>query len=110
MRVLIVDDDAGARSVLGDYLSERGHDVFMRSTCATCHTVLGTEAAGHVGPDLTHVASRLRLGAGAIDNAPGHMAGWVIDPQRLKPGVLMPQNSFSPEDLRALLKFLESLK
>ena len=27
MRVLIVDDDAGARSVLGDYLSERGHDV-----------------------------------------------------------------------------------
>ncbi len=27
MRVLVVDDDAGTRAVLGDYLSTRGHDV-----------------------------------------------------------------------------------
>jgi DNA-binding response OmpR family regulator len=27
LRVLVVDDDAGARAALGDYLSMRGHDV-----------------------------------------------------------------------------------
>jgi cytochrome c oxidase subunit 2 len=75
-----------------------------------CHAIQGTAAGGLVGPDLTHVASRQLLAAGAIPNVPGHLAGWIIDPQKIKPGAKMPQNNLSAADLRALLEYLESLK
>ncbi|HSI34172.1 MAG: c-type cytochrome [Phycisphaerae bacterium] len=40
----------------------------------------------------------------------GHLGGWVIDPQSIKPGTRMPQHNFAPEDLHALLDYLQSLK
>ena len=50
------------------------------------------------------------LAAGAVPNTPGHLAGWIVDPQRLKPGTQMPQNNLKPADLRALLEYMETLK
>ena len=41
-------------------------------------------------PDLSHVASRRSIGAGTLPMTPGHLAGWVADPQGLKPGNNMP--------------------
>ena len=38
------------------------------------------------------------------------LAGWIIDPQSLKPGTRMPSNEMRPDELRALLAYLESLK
>ena len=93
-----------------DDTQKRGQQVFMNSTCIMCHTIGGTPAMGRTGPNLTHVASRQTLAAGAVPNRPGHLAGWIIDPQRIKPGTKMPQNSIPPDDLRALLEYLESLK
>jgi cytochrome c oxidase subunit 2 len=93
------------------YANEKhGKQVFLGGTCVMCHTIAGTSAGGGVGPDLTHVASRLSLGAGTIPNNPGHLAGWIIDPQRIKPGVRMPQHTIPPNDLRDLLAYLETLK
>jgi cytochrome c oxidase subunit 2 len=63
-----------------------------------------------VGPSLTHVAGRQMIGAGARPNAPGHLAGWIVDPQKIKPGVRMPQNTLKPDDLQALLEYLATLK
>ena len=82
---------------------KRGHDVFVGygSACIMCHTIQGTPARGRVGPDLTHVASRQLLAGGAITNSPGNLAGWVVDPQTIKPGCRMPQNNLTPDDLRA---------
>ena len=63
------------------------------------------------GPDLTHVGSRATLGAGVIDNTPANLKSWVVDPQAIKPGVLMPAfQSLSSADLDALVAYLESLK
>jgi len=87
-----------------------GRQVFLSSSCVMCHTIAGTPARGTVGPDLTHIASRKRLAAGTLPNVPGHLAGWVLDPQKVKPGVRMPQNTLSPQDLKSLLDYLESLK
>ena len=87
-----------------------GRDVFTSSTCATCHTIRGTSAHGHVGPDLTHVGSRARLAAGAIPNDFGHMAGWVANSQTVKPGNKMPPQHLSPDDLRAVVTYLQGLK
>lgn len=88
----------------------RGREVFLKGTCVLCHTVQGTRAASRVGPDLTHVASRPRIAAGTLPTTRGHLAGWVTDPHGIKPGVRMPANPLAPEDLNALLDYLESLK
>jgi cytochrome c oxidase subunit 2 len=88
----------------------RGQQVFLTKTCSMCHTVMGTTAGGRVGPDLTHLASRSSLAAGWLPNTPGHLAGWIVDPQQIKPGVRMPQNNLDAEDLRALLEYLEGLQ
>ncbi|WP_439621706.1 cytochrome c oxidase subunit II [Gemmata sp.] len=88
----------------------RGREVFLKNTCVMCHTVQGTAAASRVGPDLTHLASRPRIAAGTLPTTRGHLAGWVTDPHGVKPGVRMPVNPLEPNDLRALLDYLESLK
>lgn len=88
----------------------RGQQVFMGTTCPLCHGVRGTNAAATRGPDLTHVASRLSLGAATFPNNRGHLAGWILDPQTLKTGNLMPPTPLPAEDFRALLEYLTSLK
>lgn len=94
-----------------DAFHKQGRLAFLREGCGTCHTVRGTTAAGTLGPDLTHVGSRLSLGAGRLDNHAGTLAGWIADSQTLKPGNLMPSmNVFSGEELRAVAAYLESLK
>ena len=87
----------------------QGMEVFLGSDCVYCHTISGTNANGTIGPDLTHVTSRLTLAGGAIPNDPGHLAGWILDPQAIKPGVLMPATSLTAAEERELLTYLETL-
>ena len=93
-----------------DSLQAAGRRVFESRACAMCHSIRGTPAAGRVAPDLTHLASRRTLAAGTLPNTRGHLAGWIIDPQSLKPGTRMPSNEMRPDELRALLAYLESLR
>ena len=88
----------------------KGRQVFMTGPCVLCHAINGTSAGGVTGPNLTHVASRLRLGAGTLANTRGNLAGWIIDPQMHKPGNNMPPNPLSPAELQALLSYLDSLR
>jgi cytochrome c oxidase subunit 2 len=87
-----------------------GRDVFIRSSCSLCHTIQGTAAAASVGPDLTHIASRETLAAGTLPNNEASLAGWILNPQRIKPGTRMPATPLPPEDLLALVSYLSSLK
>jgi cytochrome c oxidase subunit 2 len=89
---------------------QRGRRLVETLPCALCHTVQGTEASGKTGPDLTHLASRRTLAAGTLPNTPGNLAGWIVDPQGIKPGNHMPGNLLGSEDLQALLSYLGSLK
>ena len=93
-----------------DTLAARGQLVLEANSCGLCHTVTSTLARGRVGPDLTHVGSRLSLAAGTLPNTPGYLAGWIVDPQAIKPGVQMPANALSPTDLRALVEYLTRLR
>lgn len=88
----------------------RGRDVFLSSACAFCHTLAGTAARGRIGPDLTHIGSRLSIGAGTVPLRRGYLAAWVLDPQHIKPGVRMPGTEFGGPELQALLAYLESLR
>ncbi len=87
----------------------RGRRVFLGTTCVMCHTIRRTEAGSRFGPDLSHVASRPLI-AGAVPNVRGNLAGWIVDPHAVKPGVRMPMNPLAPDDLRDLLDYLETLK
>ncbi len=91
-------------------IQKRGMQAFMGRSCSMCHTIQGTAAGGRLGPDLTHIASRASIAAGSLPNTMGHLAGWIADPQGIKPGVRMPQQQLSPDDLQAVLEYLENLK
>lgn len=85
-------------------------DVFTSGSCAGCHTIRGTTATGEVAPDLTHLAIRETIGAGVLLNTRQDLARWVTNAQTAKPGAVMPPTELSPEDLQAVLDYLQSLE
>ncbi|HYE20206.1 MAG TPA: cytochrome c oxidase subunit II [Tepidisphaeraceae bacterium] len=89
---------------------KRGLEVFLTSSCVMCHQIDGTPARSRFGPVLTHLASRPTIAGGSLANTRGNLAGWILDPHAVKPGVRMPQNNIPPADLHALLDYLEMLK
>jgi cytochrome c oxidase subunit 2 len=91
-------------------LQKAGYAYVTTRECSTCHNIAGTPATGQVAPDLTHLASRLSLGAGTYPMNSGHLAAWVADPQSAKPGNKMPVIGLEPDQLNAVVSYLESLK
>lgn len=88
-----------------------GREFFFANGCSACHAIRGTTADGIVGPDLTHVGSRMSLGAGTVPNEPGAFIRWIQQTDKIKPGVHMPHfRMLPPEELHALEAYLESLK
>jgi cytochrome c oxidase subunit II len=87
-----------------------GSQLFDSAGCGNCHQIRGTDASGQVGPDLTHVASRMTLAAGTIPNDRTHLREWIADPQHVKPGNKMPALHLSRQELTALTNYLESLR
>lgn len=87
-----------------------GQVVFNRNTCGACHTVRGTDARGTKGPDLSDFGDRETIGAVSLDNNRKNLAEWIKDPQESKPGNLMPPSHLAPDELEALLDYLESLR
>lgn len=93
-----------------DEITRRGRDLFMQARCASCHTIRGSDAAGQIAPDLTHVATRSTLGAGTLPNTPDNLAAWIQDSQHTKPGNQMPPNPLPADDLLALVAYLRTLR
>jgi cytochrome c oxidase subunit 2 len=88
----------------------RGREVFEHSQCVMCHSIQGTEAGGTLGPDLTHLASRTYIGAGALPNDRSSLESWIAHPPSYKPGTVMPSSAFAATDLAALTDYLASLR
>ena len=92
-------------------LLERGRAAFLEQRCQTCHTIRGVAETARLGPDLTHVGSRAHIGAGLLQTHQNTLAGWIADPQAVKPGVFMPAAAGTDGDtLRALAAYLEHLQ
>lgn len=94
----------------GDAVLARGRALLEGGSCAACHTVRGTAAQGKAGPDLTHVGARRTIAAGTLPNNRGNLQGWILDPDALKPGTLMPPADLAPDDADALARYLEWLR
>jgi cytochrome c oxidase subunit 2 len=93
-----------------DPATRDGAAQFASAGCAACHTVRGTSATGRVGPDLTHVASRLTLGAGVLENNRGSLVGWISNSQAVKPGNLMPPIRVPADALHAITGYVAGLE
>jgi cytochrome c oxidase subunit 2 len=88
----------------------RGKQAFESGSCAMCHAIAGTSADSHVGPDLTHIASRPTLAAGALPNDARNLAAWLADPQAHKPGTEMPNPNLPPNVRADVVAYLEGLR
>jgi cytochrome c oxidase subunit 2 len=95
----------------GSELAAAGAEAFLVNGCSACHAVRGTEARGSVGPDLTHVGSRLSLAAGTLPNDAAAFGRWLALTDDVKPGVHMPAFGMLPAgEIRALAAYLEELQ
>jgi cytochrome c oxidase subunit II len=98
-----------------DPIAMQGQQVFMSVGCVFCHTVRGLDdkqidrSSVDLGPDLTHLDSRLTIAGASLTKNRGNLAGWIVDAQHVKPGSLMPNTNIDSEELQALLAYLETL-
>jgi cytochrome c oxidase subunit 2 len=96
---------------LGPSIAELGPETFNANGCAGCHTVDGNPTAqGVIGPNLSHFGSRTTLAAGIHPNDADYLTQWIMDPQAIKPGNVMPNLHVRPRDVEVLVEYLHSLK
>ena len=98
-----------------DQAAQQGQQVFIAAGCVFCHTVRGLDdksidrSGVDLGPDLTHLASRLTIAGASLTQNQGNLAGWIVDAQHVKPGSLMPNVQLNSQDLQSLLAYLATL-
>jgi cytochrome c oxidase subunit 2 len=88
--------------------------------CANFNSASTDAEQCKVGPNLTHFGSRDMIAGGVLTNnkdqcQPGHLqncnlAKWLADPPGVKPGSDMPALNLTPDQINALVAYLESLK
>jgi len=103
---------AGAQrlSAVADPAAAAGRRLFETTACINCHSVRGTVATGRFGPDLTHLMSRATLVAGAAPMTREALRDWIDDPDRVKPGALMPAMKLDSQSLDQLVGYLGTLQ
>ncbi|MDB6066377.1 MAG: cytochrome c oxidase, subunit [Pedosphaera sp.] len=90
--------------------AESGAKLFQQMTCVNCHAIRGVPGDSKVAPDLSHLASRKTLAAGAVENTPEGLARWLKNPQRVKPGNLMPNMLLTDQQTADLVSYFQTLK
>jgi cytochrome c oxidase subunit 2 len=89
-----------------------GKKAFFSRSCINCHRVRfqGSTATGTYAPDLTHLMSRKTLASGTIPNTRKNLRDWIADPQKIKPGCLMPAFGLSPGEVDLIVEYLWTLR
>lgn len=101
---------------VNDESVNEGRELFLNETfaqgqsCISCHAIKGTEAAGVIGPNLTHLASRDRFAGGMLEMNEENLKEWLEDPPAIKPGSLMPDLGLTDDQIDDLTAYLLSLE
>jgi cytochrome c oxidase subunit 2 len=103
-----LDDEA--RPARDDQADPKGREAFLGQSCVNCHRVRGTPANGTYAPDLTHLMGRRTLASGMVPNGPEELRRWVDDPQKTKPGCLMPAFGLNDADRDLIVGYLQTLQ
>jgi len=104
----------------------RGAQLVTAGSCVACHTIAGEPTMrSTIGPNLTHVGSRLTIAGGLFPNDTRHLAAWIKNSRAMKPGVLMPTLArgqhdpitkstltigLSDQDVADIVAYLQALK
>jgi len=88
----------------------QGRDLFLSRQCTLCHAIQGTPAGARLGPDLTHVGSRMTIAAGTLANERDPLDAWVENAPSIKPGVRMPPHMLESSEREAVVAYLRSLQ
>ena len=104
--------DAGNRTVRtvmgGD--AGRGAQKIGAYGCGSCHVIPGADGAtGTAGPPLVWFARRTMI-AGEISNTPKHLVAWIMNPQAIEPGTVMPNLGVHAPDARDIAAYLYTLR
>jgi cytochrome c oxidase subunit 2 len=102
--------DNERKPAVEDAAVRTGRSTFVGQSCVNCHRVRGTSAMGGYAPDLTHLMARETLAAGMIKNTPENLRLWVVDPQKIKPGCLMPAFGLSDREWDDIVRYLRTLR
>jgi cytochrome c oxidase subunit 2 len=101
----------GGGTVAGD--AANGRTLFTSKGCIACHTAQGVQGAtGTIGPNLNGIgdpAKRPTLTDGGR-NTPEHIREWIRDPQKLKPGTMMPNLQLTDKEANDLTALMLTLK
>jgi cytochrome c oxidase subunit 2 len=96
-------------------LAQQGEELFTEKTCIACHATSGVGTGGKAGPNVATFADRNRV-AGILEHNEEEVKNWIADPQKYKPGNLMPSpkalnngKDFTEQELDALAAYLMSL-
>jgi cytochrome c oxidase subunit 2 len=87
-----------------------GKDLFLSLSCVNCHRVRGTGAEGNYAPDLTHMMSRQTLASGTLKNDEATLRRWLLNPQKVRPGCLMPAFQLTDPEWGLVVQYLRTLE
>jgi cytochrome c len=74
--------------------------------CGGCHQIPDVDQAdGRIGPSLAGLAHR-RYIAGRLANTPDNLVRWIVDPQGVSPGTLMPDLGVNERAARDIAAYL----
>ena len=74
--------------------------------CGSCHMIPGVDGAdGRVGPNLAGMGNRWSI-AGHLPNTPANLVRWIMHPQEVAPGTLMPDLGVPERQARDIAAYL----
>jgi len=86
-----------------------GRDALHQYMCVACHAIPGVPGAwNYVGPSLAGIADRPAI-AGTLPHTPENMKRWLMSPDEIKPGTVMPNLGVSEQDAQDIAAFLQTL-
>jgi cytochrome c1 len=76
--------------------------------CGSCHMIPGVRGAnGRIGPNLAGLDERWSI-AGRLPNTPANLVRWIMHPQEVDPGTLMPDLGVPEQQARDIAAYLYS--
>jgi cytochrome c2 len=74
--------------------------------CGACHTIPGIQdATADVGPSLSGMSQRATI-AGVLPNTPKNLVHWLMEPQQVSPGTIMPDLGLGEPQARDIAAYL----
>lgn len=103
--------DARGTASAGQTMNSEGKTLFDAAGCGECHNVDASVVSTSKGPDLSHVGSRLTIGAGFLPNEVDTLVRFITDPASVKPGAQMPPSTeLSAEEINQIAIWLKGLQ